>query len=63
MGLPPPPHPRPGSLREAASGVGVRLRLPRRIADDEQCFRPPHASGPRRDEWIEIGVMEALREK
>ena len=58
FGLPPPPHPRSGGLREASRGLGVRLRLRERIAD-ASCSATTLRD--RRDEWIELGVMEKLR--
>src|SRR3712207_6491478 len=57
-GLPPTPHTRPSGLREARASLGVRLRLPqdRRRGCSATTLRD------RRDEWIELGVIDALRE-
>jgi hypothetical protein len=57
--LPPPPHTRPSGLREARASLGIRLRL-YRIAD-EGCSATTLRD--RRDEWIELGVFDALREE
>jgi len=57
LGLSPPPHPRPSSLRQTRSSASLRLRLPRRIAE-ESCSATTLRA--RRDEWIEVGLMEAL---
>jgi hypothetical protein len=53
-----PSHNRPSSLRGARASFGVRLRLPQ--DRDEGCSAT--TLWDRRDEWIEIGVIDSLRE-
>ena len=55
--LPSPSHSRPGGLREAGCRSGLRLRLLWRIAE-EGCSATTLRR--RRDEWIEMGLMDAL---
>ena|SRR5215216_6658921 len=55
----PPPHPRQGIRREAGAGFGVRLRL-REDRRDGRCSATTLQD--RRNEWIDLGMMDALRE-
>jgi hypothetical protein len=57
--VPPSPHPRPGGLRKARVQVLVFGCAYHRIAD-EGCSATTLRD--RRDEWIELGVLDALRE-
>ncbi len=59
FGLPQASHPRPGDLGEGRSQILVFGCAYRRIAE-EGCSAT--AIRDRRDEWIELGVMEALRQ-
>ena len=60
FGLPPPPYPREGGLREAGAGPAVRLRL--REDSRRLLLLGEHPLWDHRDEWVGLGDRAAARD-